>query len=159
MFITFRVISAKLLLYSLLVTAGLLLISEPAWAQHTITAHSDVLITADSTDFDAEEKVTTNHHVDWTGWDPMIIEIKSLSADLGDSDDFSYTKPLSDFLWKVSWSETWTAVTSSFVTVYNKTGPGPAGGYIDMEYKFLLYWASDKPGSYTANLQYQITST
>ena len=152
-----RKFKAKLLLYLLVVTPGLLLMSEPARAAQTVTAHANVPITANVSDFNAGEKVTSNHTIDWTSDIDWRIEVRSLSVDLGDSDDTFYTKPLSDFLWQLSSGGSWTAITTGFVTV--KTGTvAPTSGSFDMDYKFLLGWAIDRPGTYTANLEYQITS-
>lgn len=150
-------INAKLLLYLLVLTSGFMLMSEPAWAAETITVHSNVLITADISDFNAGEKVTTNHDIGWTSDVGWLIEVRSLSADLGDSDDISYTKPLSDFFWRHTVAGTWTAITTSYVTV-KLMASGPPSGNFDLDYRFLLDWAADKPGTYTANLEYQITS-
>lgn len=141
----------------LIIILGFALLNNPAWAAQTITAHSNVSLIASVSDFNAGEKVSTNNAIDWTSDENWHLEIRSLSVDLGDSDDTSYTKPLSDFLYKLSSSGTWTAITTNWVTVDTGTTPPTLGSW-DFDYKFLLSWASDLPGTYTANLEFQVTA-
>ncbi len=141
----------------LIIILGFALVSNPAWAAQTITAHSNVNLSATVSDFNAGEKVSSNNTVDWTSDEDWRLEIRSLSSDLGDSDDLSYTKPLSDFLYKLSSSGSWTAITTTWTTVNTGTTP-PFVGSWDFDYKFLLSWAIDKPGTYTAHLEFQITA-
>ena len=124
-------------------------------AAQTITAHDDVSLTAATTDFNAGEKQSMNNTIDWTSDTDWTITVRSLDADLGQSDDLSYTKSLSDLQWKLSAGGSWVAMTTADVTV--KTGV-TGGGSFDVDYKFLLAWASDKPGTYSATLEFTITT-
>ena len=141
----------------LVIILGFALMHNVAWAAQTITAHSNVNLSATVADFNAGEKVSSNNTVDWTSDVDWRLDIRSLSSDLGDSDDLSFTKPLSDFLYKLSSSSSWVAITTTWATVNTGTVP-PGTGSINFDYKFLLSWVMDKPGTYTANLEFQITT-
>jgi len=129
----------------------------PAQAAQSITAHSGVSLNATAFDFDAGEKVSANNAIDWTSDVDWVVTVKSLNANLGQSDDLTYIKPLSDLLWKLSAGSSWTEVTTSDVTVQSGSVGGGSGSF-DVDYKFLLSWSLDKPGTYTTTLQYTITT-
>jgi hypothetical protein len=141
-----------------LVIFMLLLIAATPVSAQSITAHSDVNLNALTTDLDAGEKVSSNNTIDWTSGVDWQVHIKSLDANLGQSDDLVYTKPLADLQWKLSSGGTWTAVTTSDVLVIADIAGGGSGSF-DMDYKFLLSWANDRPGTYGATLQYTISAS
>ena len=129
----------------------------PAEAAQSITAPSDIALNPGVADFNAGEKVSANNTIDWTSDVDWIVTVKSLNANLGPSDDLTYIKPLSDLLWKLSAGSSWTEVTTADVTV--QTGPiGGGSGSFDMDFKFLLAWSLDKPGTYSTTLQFTITT-
>ena len=132
----------------------ILLINQSSAAE-TITAHSNVNLTATTTDFNAGEKVSANNSIDWWADNDWIVTVKSLDVNLGQSDDLSYTKLLSDLEWQLSVGGSWAAMTTTDVTV--KTGTAGTNSF-DVDYKFLLSWSADKPGSYGATIQYTISA-
>jgi len=140
----------------LALTVGIALISAPAQAT-SITVHADISLTAEVADFDAGHKTTGPHLVSWTWTEggSWKVTIQSLDADLGTSDDGTYTKPLSDLKWKRSVATTWNTMSMTPATV--RTGTA-SSSYSNQDYRFLLSWFNDKPGSYGATIQYTITS-
>jgi len=137
--------------------ALLFLMAVPASAVETVTVHSDVNLNATTTDLDAGEKVSSNNTINWTADVDWIVTVKSLDANLGQSDDFVFTKPLTDLLWKLSASGTFTAITTTDTTVTSGAFGGGSGNF-DVDYKFLLSWSNDRPGTYGATLQYTISA-
>ena len=135
----------------------LLMTALPVSAVETITAHADVNLIANVTDFDAGEKVSSDNTMNWTSDVDWVVTVKSLDANLGQDDGLTYTKPLGDLLWKLSINSTWTALTTSDATVTSE-GVGGGSGNFDMDYKFLLAWSLDKVGSYGATLQFTISA-
>ena len=135
----------------------LLMTALPVSAVETITAHSNINLNATVTDFDTGEKVTSNNTMNWTSDVDWVVTVKSLDANLGQDDGLTYTKPLGDLLWKLSSNSTWTAITTSDATVTSDVFGGGSGNF-DMDYKFLLAWSLDLPGSYGATLQFTISA-
>ena len=156
-FLNIAALVRRLLWLSAILTTNLFALTAPISAQQTITAHGDVNLTATAADFDAGEKISTNNTINWTSGVAWEVTVKSLDANLGQSDDMTYTKPLSDLQWKLSSGSIWASITTSDVTVQTGSPNGGSGSF-DVDYKFLLAWASDKPGSYGATLQYTITA-
>ena len=148
--------SRKIRVFAVLFTL-LFLLAVPASAVETITVHSDVNLNATTTDLDAGEKTSTNNTINWTADVDWIVTVKSLDANLGQSDDLAYTKPLSDLLWKLSSNPTWTTLTTTDATV-TSGGVGGGSGNFDVDYNFLLTWSNDRPGTYDATLQYTIST-
>ncbi len=132
----------------------ILLISQSS-AATWVGTHANVDLTPTSTDFNAGEKVSSNNTISWWANENWIMTVMSLDPNLGQSDDLSYTKPLSDLMWQLTVGGSWASMTTSGVTV--KTGVAGSGSF-GMDYKFLLSWAADKPGTYTATIQYTISS-
>ncbi len=135
----------------------LFLMAVPTSAVETITVHSDVNLNATTTDLDAGEKVSSNNTINWTADVDWIVTVKSLDANLGQSDDLAYTKPLTDLQWKLSASGTFTTITTTDATVTSGVFGGGSGNF-DVDYKLLLSWSSDRPGTYGATLQYTISA-
>jgi len=138
------IVGAALLL---LMTAG------PTSAVQSITVHGDVSLTATASDFNAGEKQQLYNNIQWSSDTYWIITVKSLNADLGQSDDLSYTKPLSDLEWKLSGPASWKSMTTTDATV--KLGSAGSGSF-NVDYTVLLSWANDKKGNYSATIQYTI---
>jgi len=130
-----------------------LLIGMPASAAQSITVHSDIFLTATVGDFNAGEKQELTNLVQWSSDSYWIVTVKSLDPDMGQSDDLSYTKPLSDFKWKLTGTSTWKTMTTADATV--KLG-SPGSGSFNVDYKVLLSWESDRKGTYSATIQYTI---
>ena len=152
-----KMLSKHRLLVLALLFAFSIIPGNPAEAAQTISAHSDVSLTATAADYNAGEKVSANNAIDWTSDADWVVTVTSLNANLGQSDDLIYMKSLSDLLWKLSAGSTWAAMTTSDVTV--QTGStGSGSGSFNVDYKFLLSWALDRPGTYTTTLQYTITT-
>ena len=148
--------SRKIILFAVLFTL-LFLMAVPTSAVETITVHSNLNLNATTTDFDAGEKASTANTIDWTADVDWIVTVKSLDANLGQSDDFVYTKPLSDLLWKLSINPAYTTITTTDTTVTSGAFGGGSGNF-DVDYKFLLAWSNDRPGTYGATLQYTISA-
>lgn len=126
---------------------------SPVLAQQSVTAHSNISLTATEWDFLATQKVTMSHTITWSSDTAWEISIKSLDADLGTSD--GYTKPLSDLEWKTSPVGSWTTMTTTDACV--KIGAAGSGEF-DLDYKIWLSWSSDKPGTYGCTLQFTISA-
>ena len=122
-------------------------------AAQDVTAHSQINLTVADTDFNAGNKLSSGYTVNWTSGEDWEITIKSLDLNLGDSTDSNYTKPLSDLQWKLSTSETWNTMTTNEVTV--NTG-SQGNESVTIDYRVLLSWASDKPGSYGSTIEFKI---
>lgn len=135
----------------------LLMMALPVSAVETITAHGDVNLVANVTDFDAGEKISSDNTMNWTSDVDWVVTVKSLDANLGQDDGLDYTKSLGDLLWKLSLDSIWTAITTSDATVTSDVFGGGSGNF-DMDYKFLLAWSLDLPGSYGATLQFTISA-
>ncbi len=129
-----------------------LLAPSTAHAAQSITEHDPVYMTATASDFNAGEKVALNNLIKWTSDVAWIITVKSLDNDLGSSG--GYTKPLSDLKWRRSTWPFWVTMTTTDADV----GAGsPGSDQFNVDYKVLLSWALDIPGSYGATLQYTIS--
>jgi len=122
-------------------------------AAQTITVHSDISLTATASDLNAGEKQELTNLIQWTSDSAWIITVMSLNADMGQSDDFSYTKSLSDMKWKLTGLSTWNSMTTTDATV--KLGATGSGSF-NVDYKVLLSWVNDKKGIYSATIQYTI---
>jgi len=151
------------LTYILSVSIGIATLSlafpHHALAAVQIIAHSDILLTATVADFDTGYKLSLGNSVLYqcdqdSTWQ---IGIRSLDANLGPSDDATYTKPLSDLYWKGGSQGSWIPMTTSYVTVLSGSS-SPGWWTVDIDYGFLLSWFNDKPGTYQATIQYTITS-
>ena len=142
-------------LFLLTALLSMTLFNIPSNAAENIWVHSTVNLAATTTDFDAGEKVSSSNTINWWATNDWIITVKSLDANLGQSDDLSYTKPLSDLLWQLSSGGSWASITTTDATV--TTGTAGTSSF-DVDYKFLLSWTADKPGSYGATFQYTITA-
>ena len=123
------------------------------FAAQGVTAHSQVNMNATASDFNAGYKYTSEHSIDWSSSEDWEITIKSLTSDLGDSTDSTYTKSLNDLQWKLSTSETWNTMTTNENSV--TTGVSGAGS-ITIDYRVQLSWSSDKPGNYSASIEFKI---
>jgi hypothetical protein len=143
------------LILTTLLVLSVLLTPSPSFAAQSVTAHSDISLTATHWDFIATQKVTMSHTVTWSSDSAWEITIKSLDADMGLSDDGQYTKPLSDLEWKTSPVGSWTTMTTTDATV--KTGAAGSGDF-DLDYKIWLSWSSDSAGTYGCTLQFTITA-
>ncbi|MCH7496023.1 MAG: hypothetical protein IH825_08050 [Candidatus Marinimicrobia bacterium] len=108
-----------------------------------------------ASNFDAGFRKSNNNPVNWSSDIDWIITIASLDINLGQSDDTSYTKPLSDLEWKTSPQPTWITMLTTDATVDTGTS---GSGSIDIDYKFLLAWDTDRPGTYGATVRYTIAS-
>ncbi len=131
-----------------------LLTPSTVQAAQSITEHAPVNMTATASDFNAGEKVAPNNLIQWTSDIAWIITVKSLDSDLGQSNDFSYTKPLSDLKWKRSTWPFWLTMTT---TDANVSAGSSGSGQFNVDYKVLLSWSADIPGSYGATIQYTIS--
>jgi hypothetical protein len=131
-----------------------LMTAKGANAAQTITVHSNISLTATASDLSAGEMQELTNLIQWSSDTSWIITIKSLNADMGQSDDFSYTKLLSDLKWKLTGLPTWNTMTTSDATV--KLGSTGSGSF-NVDYKVLLSWANDKKGTYCATIQYTIS--
>lgn len=92
------------------------------------------------------------------------VYVKTTSADMGTVED--YTKPISDFLWfanKGTKPDKIDPLPKTVPTPITNTddlvaeGKQASGIGIDMDYKILLDWEKDVPGTYTITLVYTIT--
>lgn len=149
-----------ILCISIAITALSLASPRKALAVVSITAHSDIHLTATISDFDAGNKDSLSNTVTYRCDQGFLwrILVRSLDANLGQSDDATYTKPLSDLRWKGGDQGTWIAMTTSDATVINWTFQFSGTQTVDIDYRFLLSWANDKPGTYQATIQYTITT-
>ncbi len=148
-------LAAVALLGTAAVLSALLTASLRADAQFDVVVHSDVVLTATDSSFIAGECLSLNNAIAWNASANWEITVRSLNADLGQSNDGFYTKPLSDLQWKLSSQSSWNAMTTSDVQV--TTGAAGSSSF-DVDYRFLLSWALDRPGTYGATIQYTITA-
>lgn len=93
-----------------------------------------------------------------------IVNVKTTSTDMGTVG--TYTKPISDFLWRAKKGAKPTKITdidevnyAVITAIDDQVAKGdPAAGIgINMDYKILLDWEKDVPGTYTITLVYTIT--
>jgi len=92
-----------------------------------------------------------------------IVNVKTTSTDMGTVG--TYTKPISDFLWEATKGDkpakiteitgAYTPITGTDVQVAK--GDPATGIGMNMDYKILLDWEKDVPGTYTITLVYTIT--
>lgn len=152
------------LTYVLSISVGIVALSlalpREALAVVSITAHSDILLTATVADFDAGNKDSLSNTVTYQCDQGFLwrIRVRSLDANLGQSNDATYTKPLSDLRWKGGDQPTWIPMTTSYATVLGWRFQFSGTRTVDIDYRFLLSWANDKPGTYQATIQYTIST-
>jgi hypothetical protein len=61
-------------------------------------------------------------------------------------------KPVSDLLWRVAGTGAWTPLTATQTAVVQGTG----NRNVALEFRVLLDWASDGPGTYSTGLDYTV---
>lgn len=86
-----------------------------------------------------------------TGWN---LTIKTTNANMGISG--GYTKPISDFEWRKS-GGAYQAITQTETTT--DTGSPSSSEQIAIDYKILMNWTVDEPGTYSITLVYKLTSS
>jgi hypothetical protein len=151
----YRRSAPRYMLAGSIVLALLAVTPAPAQAQFDVTVHGDVSLTATETSFLNGYHDSYNNTITYSASGLWVIYVCSLDADLGQSDDGFYTKPLSDLEWKRSSQSSWNAMTTSDALV--RGGPAGASSF-DMDYRFLLSWSQDSAGAYGATIQYTITA-
>ena len=144
------------LLTCLTAIAGLLIRTTPVLAAQSITVNDIVFGVAAKADFDTGYVLLQNHPVYWTSDVGWIISVSSLDPSLGMSTDLSYEKPLGDLQWKLSSDTIWIPMTEDDTEVDADPDPGLGSGIVDVDFKVLLDWAQDRPGTYGADLVFTI---
>jgi len=138
------------------VLAFILMTTLPAaHAVPDITGHGALSDTVLESHLQAGEIFFTANTLNWTSDVDWLVSVTSLDADMGQSDDMSYTKPLSDLGWKLAASGSYTTMTTTEATV--TTGAIGSGNF-DVDYRVALDWVNDKPGDYGVTVRYTITS-
>jgi hypothetical protein len=77
---------------------------------------------------------------------PWELRIRALDPGLGQG------KPVTDLLWRVPGTGAWTPLTGTQTTVVQGTGDQN----ITLEFRVLLDWSSDGPGTYSTGLDFTV---
>jgi hypothetical protein len=74
------------------------------------------------------------------------LRIRAVDAGMGQG------KPVSDLLWRLAGTGTWTPLTGTQTAVLQGTG----NQNVTLEFRVLLDWASDGPGTYSVGLDFTV---
>jgi hypothetical protein len=110
--------------------------------------------TVTQADFQTGWKYKNQHIITWKAPRPWKVTIKSVSPNLGQSNDGSYTKPIADLQFKLSNLSSWTTTTTQD-QILSRGARGQGTFYTDFRAK--LRWAYDRPGDYGCTLQFTIS--
>lgn len=121
----------------------------------SITAHGDISITAGELEFNQGYALSSRNYIYWTSSVPWRVTVLSLEPNLGTSDDGQYVKPLSDLHWKLSGIPNWTPIRTDEEVVIESDEKGQ--GRFQVDYRLLLGWERDRPGTYGTTLRYTIS--
>jgi hypothetical protein len=86
---------------------------------------------------------------------PWQVTIQSEDPDMGNVEDT--IKPLSDFLWKKSGDADYTAITTSG-QVINSNSEYADHQKTSLDYKMIVGWTRDKPGTYGLTLRFTMST-
>ena len=93
--------------------------------------------------------VTVSSNVPWQ------LTVQSEDPDMGKVED--YIKPLSDFLWKKLGDTHYTAISIEGHRVDSSAGYADHQK-IELDYKMLVGWTRDKPGTYGLTLRFTLST-
>jgi len=144
----------NIILVLLVMTAGMMLGSAPAFADQMITAGDLSLGIAGEEEFLAGYVLVPRLPVFWESDTPWTLSVSSLDPDLGVSNDASFVKPLGDLLWRLSDEEVWRPMSQDPQELTWSFEMGAGVIYIDVLVR--LDWLSDAPGIYRADIVFSM---
>ena len=99
---------------------------------------------------------TVGHFAHGEGNRSWTVQVNGNSAFWSASAGAWTSKPVADLVWSLTPAGARTAMTTTATTVTTGT-PGP-GAPVSMYVRPIVHWTTDKPGTYTMNVTFTLTS-
>ena len=109
---------------------------------------------AGEAEFRDGQALLSREPLEWESDTAWRLYVESLDLSLGLSRDGRYEKGLADLQFRVSGDSQWWSLRTE--PVFVAAGDAPGRGTLIVDWRMLLSWARDRPGTYRARLRFTI---